>query len=90
MDKGKVTVGVSGDVAVLVGAKVDVSATIDTNKVVQDANTVAKATQPVVQQTTNVANTAVKETTNVVNNAGNAINDGAKKTGNAFKKAFKF
>jgi hypothetical protein len=90
MDKGKVTVGVSGDVAVLVGVKVDVSTTIDTNKVVQDANTVANATQPVVQQTTNVANTAVKETTNVVNNAGNAINDGAKKTGNAFKKAFRF
>ncbi len=38
-DHGKATIGVSGDVAVLVGAEVDLSVTIDTHQIQKDVNT---------------------------------------------------
>ena len=83
MDDGVATIGVEGEVALLVGVDVDLSVSVDTKPaqeaVVDTANTVAKETTKVVDK--------VAEP---VNNAGNAVVGGAKDTGKKLKKAFKF
>jgi hypothetical protein len=93
MKNGVATVGVEGEVALLVGVDVDLSVSVDTkpaqefvedtgntvvNRVTEDANTVAK-------ETTKVANTVAKETTK----AANTVADGAKDVGKSIGKAFK-
>ena len=87
---GVATVGVSGDVAALVGLEVDVSVKVDTNQIVSDAKVVAHESEqvvnvvaPVVNQTVNVVNDTVNQT---VNKAEKEVN----KIGNSFKKAFHF
>ena len=74
---GKATIGVSGDVAVLVGLDVDVSVTVDTKQIEKDVKVVTNevvklVNDPVVKQVTGeIGNTAKK--------AGKEINKGLKK-----------
>ena len=75
---GKATVGVSGDVAALIGLEVDASVTVDTKQIAQDATTVAHAAETVVNATPQVVNTVVHETTSVVNNAAKEADKAAK------------
>jgi len=77
---GKATVGVSGDVAVLVGLDVDVSVTVDTKQVQKDTKVIANETVKVVNDS-NLQN-ATKKT-------GNQISNTAKKTGNDISKGLK-
>jgi len=70
---GVATIGVSGDVAALIGAEIDLSVSIDTKQIVKDAEVVSKNTEK-------VANTVATETTKVANDAGKVINDTAHKT----------
>jgi hypothetical protein len=84
-EKGKVTVGISGDVAVLVGAEVDVSLTVDTKQIQHDAVAVAKDVVKVEHQVENIAKDASHTITNTTKKAGNEV----KKAGNDVKKAFK-
>ena len=77
---GKATIGVSGDVAVLVGLDVDVSLTVDTKQIQKDAKAL---TNEVVKQANNEINNTVKsaghEINNTAKNAGNSISKGIKK-----------
>ncbi len=68
MKDGKATIGVSGDVAVLVGLDVDVSLTVDTKQIGKDAKQIGKD----VSKATNEANNTAKK-------AGHEINKGLKK-----------
>ena len=94
MDHGVATIGVEGEVALLVGVDVDLSVSVDTKPaqefVVDTGNTVAKTV-------TKDANTVAKETTKVVDktvdvakDAGNSISKGASNAGKKLKKKFKF
>lgn len=77
---GVATIGVSGDVAALIGAEVDLSVSIDTNQIIKDEKVIENAVvHTVVPEATNAANTVASETTKVVNDAGKAINDTAHK-----------
>ena len=77
-EKGKITVGVSGDVAALVGAEVDLGVTIDTTQIQHDAVVVGKEAIKVEHVVENVAKDVGKSVTNTT-----------KKVGNDVKKAFK-
>jgi hypothetical protein len=52
---GVATVGISGEVAVLVGAEVDLSVSVDTKKVEEDAKAAAKATQRAAEEADRLA-----------------------------------
>ena len=89
-EHGKATVGVSGDVAALVGLEVDVEVSVDTKQIQKDANTVINETNKIIHSNevnhglntaTNVVNNGIKEASNVANKAGSACKD--------VKKAFK-
>jgi hypothetical protein len=84
-EKGKVTVGVSGDVAVLVGAEVDVSLTVDTKQIQQDVVAVANEAVKVEHIVENVA----KDASNTITNTTKKASSDVKKAGNDVKKAFK-
>jgi hypothetical protein len=71
---GVVTVGVSGDVAALVGLKVDVGASVNVGQVAKDVVTVAKV--------------AEKPVTTAVNTVDKAAKDTGKKISKGFKKTF--
>lgn len=73
---GKATVGVSGDLAVLVGLDVDVSVTVDTKQIQKDAQVVTKEVEKVLNDPN------VKQVTN-------GITSTAKKTGNEISKGLK-
>ncbi len=73
---GKATIGVSGDIAVLVGLNVDVSVTVDTKQIQKDAKVVTNEVAKVVNDPN------VKKATNEINNT-------AKKTGNEISKGIK-
>jgi hypothetical protein len=77
-DKGVATIGVSGDVAALIGCEVDVSVSVDTNTIVKDSLVVANETKHVVNDVVNVSKST-----------GNAVKNCANKTGKSVKKAFK-
>jgi hypothetical protein len=84
---GVATIGVSGDVAALIGAEVDLSVSIDTNQIVKDGkvitDTVVHTVVPeVVDTSTKVVNTVTSEATKKINEAGKVIND----TGHKAKK----
>ncbi len=82
--KGVVTVGVSGDVAALVGLDVDVSASVNVGQVVNDAVLVAGAGKAI-EHVGKDAGHAIEKTGKDV---GNAMKDAGKKAGRGFKKAF--
>jgi hypothetical protein len=73
---GKATIGVSGDVAVLVGLNFDASVTVDTKQIQKDAKVVTNEVVKVVNDPN------VKKATNEINNT-------AKKTGNEISKGLK-
>ncbi len=88
-EKGKLNLGVSGDVAVLVGLEVDVSVSIDTNQIQKDAvhlaDTAVKTEKVVESEVKHIANDAAKE----LNHTGKKIESGAKKVGKDIKKGIK-
>ena len=69
---GVATVSVSGDVAALIGAEVDLSVSINTNQIQKDIKTVENEVKT-------IAPVVVNETAKIVNDAGHAINDTGKK-----------
>ena len=87
---GKATVGVSGDLAALVGLEVDASVSVNTKQIQKDATSVQKVSEQVIADAPKV----VTQTSNIIVDAakktGDAISSGAKKAGNAMKKAFRF
>jgi hypothetical protein len=90
--KGVVTVGVSGDVAALIGIDVDVSGSINVRAIASDAT---KAATIVEHEAPKVADAVVstgKKTGDAIVSGGktatNAIVSGGKKAGNSIKKAF--
>lgn len=84
---GKATIGVSGEVAAVLGVEVDVSLTLDTHQIQKDSVVVA-------HETTKAANTVAHETTKAANNvvakettkAANTVAKESKKTANKIKK----
>ena len=72
---GEATVGVSGDIAAIVGLEVDTSVTIDTNQIQKDSKLVIRETTKIVDKVVNetkpVVNTVVNETKPVVNTVVN-------------------
>ena len=92
---GKATIGVSGDVAVLIGLDVDVSVTVDTKQVQKDVNVVTNKVVKIVndphlkQATNDAAKKTVNEINNTAKKTGNEINNTAKKTGNEISKGLK-
>ncbi len=84
-EKGKVTVGVNGDVAALIGAEVDLNVTIDTKQIQHDAIAVANEALKIEHQVENIAKDSSHTVTNTTKKATNEI----KKVGNDVKKAFK-
>jgi hypothetical protein len=80
---GKATVGVSGDVAALVGLDVDASVTVNTNQIKEDTVTV-------VQNVTPVTNTVVSSVRSAATTTVNAIKKGTSGAYNSVKKAFRW
>ena len=87
-ENGKATIGVSGDVAALVGLEVDVEMSVDTKQIQKDANiainTVVNETNKIihsdeVKQTTHAIDNGIKETSKAVNKAGNDVKKAFKK-----------
>jgi hypothetical protein len=85
-EKGKVTVGISGDVAALVGIEVDASVSIDTKQIQKDAitiaNTAVKTEQIVESHTKDVVKDVVKvekKVENTTKKIGKDIKKGIKK-----------
>jgi hypothetical protein len=88
---GVATIGVSGDIAALVGLEVDVSVKVDTNQIVNDGKVVAdtvvhKVVPEVVDTSTKVVNTVASETTKVVNDVGHKTKKEADNIGKKIKK----
>jgi len=73
MDNGVATVGVSGEVALLVGVDVDTSVSVDT--------------KPAQKAVVDATNTTVKETTKAVDSVSNAGKSAGNSTKKAAKKA---
>jgi len=93
---GKATIGVSGDLAAVVGVEVDVSVTVDTKQIEKDSKVVVNETVKdaniVANETTKVANTISHEADKVINKAGSDLNKAGndlKKTGNSISRGFK-
>ncbi len=91
---GVATIGVSGEVAALIGAEVDVSVSIDTKQIIKDAEVVAKASETAVKETEKVTNVAVKEiadlSAKVVNDVGHKTKKEVDKIGKKIKKGLHF
>ncbi len=87
---GVVMVGVSGDVAALVGVNVDVSTSVNVAHVVDDGKVVADkvvaVSAPVVAEVKTGANVVVQE----AQKAENVLTRGIKDVGNKMKKIFRF
>jgi hypothetical protein len=84
-EKGKINIGVSGDVAVLVGLEVDASVSIDTNQIQKDAETVAHS----VVKTEKIVESEVKHITNDICKTEKKVENTAKKAGKDIKKGLK-
>jgi hypothetical protein len=80
---GKLTIGMSGDIAALVGVEVDVKQTVDVGQAIHDTVHVANHVADISKDAGKVINNTAKDT-------GKAISNGAKSTGKKVKKAFKF
>jgi hypothetical protein len=92
---GVATVGVSGDVAALIGAEVDISVSIDTKQIVKDEkvieNTVVHTIVPeVVDTSTKVVNTVVSETTKAVTDTAHKAKKEVDNIGKKIKKGLHF
>lgn len=87
---GVATIGVSGDIAALIGVEVDVSVSIDTKQIIKDAEVVAKVSETTVKETEKVANVTVKETTKVINDVGHKAKKEVDKIGKKIKKGLHF
>jgi hypothetical protein len=94
---GVVSVGVSGDVAALVGLDVDVGVSVDTKQIAKDGKAVVDAVAPVAAPVvattaataTTTANTVANVATSVATSAANSVSKAAKSATNSVKKAFK-
>jgi hypothetical protein len=75
-NKGVATVGVSGDVAALVGLEVDVSVKVDTNQIVKDSKVIAKESEKIVNTVAPVVNDGVKKAGKEVDKIGKKIKKG--------------
>ncbi len=85
---GKVTVGVSGEAAVLIGAEVDLEVSVDTHQIQKDVNTVVNVIDNKVihsEEIKTVSHNVEKE----VNHGVKEISNTANKAGKDMKKAFK-
>jgi hypothetical protein len=80
---GKLTIGVAGDVAALLGAEVDIKGTVNVGQAVNDTVHVANQLADVSKDAGSAISKAGKDT-------GKAINKTAKDAGKKMKKAFKF
>lgn len=92
---GVATIGVSGDVAALIGAEVDLSVSIDTNQIIKDEKVIENAVvhtvvPEVVDVSTKVANTVASETTKIVNDVGHKAKKEVDKIGKKIKKGLHF
>ncbi len=85
---GEITVGVSGDVAAIVGLEIDAQVSIDTKQIQKDVNTVINETNKIIHNddinhtlntTTHTIDKGIKETSHVVNKAGKDIKKAFKK-----------
>jgi hypothetical protein len=92
-DHGVVSVGVSGDVAALVGLDVDVSVGVDTKQIAKDGkavvDTVAPVVVPAVAPVATTATTAANTVAHAATSAVNTVSKTAKSATNSIKKAFK-
>lgn len=94
---GKATVGLTCDIAALIGVEADVSVTVDAKKVVEDAKVVAGTAEKVAHDTEKVAEQAAPVLEKAATDAGGALQkagkdaeSGLKKTGKAIKKFLRF
>jgi hypothetical protein len=89
-EHGVVAVGVSGDVAALVGVDIDIAVSVDTKQIVSDGKEVvhvAETVAPIVQKTADKAvHTVEHAATSTANTVGKGINSAAKSVKKAFKK----
>ena len=96
-DHGVVSVGVSGDVAALVGLDVDVGVSVDTKQIAKDGKTavdavapvVVPAVVPVIASTTATATTAANTVAHTATSAANTVSKGVNSATNSVKNAFK-
>ena len=104
-EDGQATVGVSGDVAALVGLEVDVSVTVDTNQIKEDANVVVeeapkvaevavvetqKVAEVVVVEAPKIAEVVVEQTQKVAEVAVEKTQKVAESTADSIKKFFRW
>jgi hypothetical protein len=88
---GVATIGVSGDVAALVGLELDVSVNIDTKQIQKDTKPVEKVLEKtIIPETTKVVNTIASETTKVVNDTGHKAKKELDNIGKKMKKGLHF
>ena len=94
MDDGVATIGVEGEVSLLVVVDVDLSVSVDTKPaqeaVVDTANTVAKETTKVVDKVAEPVNNAGNAVVGGAKDVGNSVSKGATNAGKKLKKKFKF
>ena len=88
---GVATVGVSGDVAALIGLKVDASVSVDTKQIQKDTKAVEKVVEKtIIPETTKVVNTVVDKTGQAINNTGHKAKKEADNIGKKIKKGLHF
>jgi hypothetical protein len=87
---GQATVGVSGDVAAIIGLNVDASVTIDTHQIQKDSKVVARETTKAVDTVVHETKPVVHETAKVTNTVVNETKKTTKSMGDHIKKIFKW
>jgi hypothetical protein len=88
-EHGIINVGVTGDIAALIGVDVDVAVNVDTKQIVSDGKQVVHAVEtftPVVQKTADIA---VHNVEHVATSAAHTISNGVSGATKSVKKAFK-
>jgi hypothetical protein len=78
-NKGVATVSISGDVAALIGAEVDLSVSINTNQIQKDTKVITKSVENVAPVITNETVKAANEVVNTGKKAGKEIDKIGKK-----------
>jgi hypothetical protein len=86
-DNGKVTMGVSGEVALLVGAEVDLEVSVDTKQIQKDANTAIHTIDNEANKI--IHSNEVKTATHTVEQGAKEVSKTVNKAGKDVKKAFK-
>jgi hypothetical protein len=88
---GVATVGVSGDVAALIGLKVDASVSVDTKQIQKDTKAVEKVVEKtIIPETTKVVNTVVDKTGQAINDTGHKAKKEVDNIGKKMKKGLHF